>query len=358
MDSIFEKKGQPETRWFTAENPDGTRSAGGKANNGRKGSPCITLQQNEERTLVHVEGKSGVIRRIWMAVPGHSDESVQTGVRIRMYWDGAGIPAVDIPIGPFFMHTPGREIPFDCEAFSSAGGRTYLCFIPMPFRTGARITIANQSGGPLKDLFYEVDVALGDSVSENALYFHAAFTRAVAERFQDTELLPLTSGNGKLLGMFLCVLPNTKMPGWWGEGEVKVFLDGEQTPTLCSTGSEDYFGSSWGLSEYDGRYQGCLTNEAGFASMYRFHIPDPVYFDRSIRVTVQSLGLMWEDMPPLFEAAGAGTIYKAGTASPIDFGKDLPCLYEREGDAFSATSYFYLTSPFRAGFAPDSREHA
>ncbi len=347
MENIFEKSGKAETRWFTAENPGGEKSAGGTANNGRKGSPCITLQEGEERTIVDIKGRSGVIRRIWMAVPGHGDAQVQNGVRIRMFWDGADIPAVDVPIGPFFMHVPEKDIHFDCAAFSSAGGRSYICFIPMPFRSGARVTVVNQSGKPLKDLFYEADVTLGDAISDTALYFHARYTRAAAKLFEDTELLPLIHGDGKLLGMFLCVAPNVKMPGWWGEGEVKIYLDGETTPTLCGTGSEDYFGASWGMTESAGRYQGCLLDTDGAVCMYRFHIPDPVYFENSVRITVQSLGLMWEDMPPLFEAAGTGTVYKAGTALPIDPEKDLPCLYEREGDVFSAACYFYLDRPYR-----------
>ena len=341
---LFVYDGTAETRWFTAENPSGEKGAGGFANNGRKGSPCVTLADGEEKTVCRIDGGTGIVRRIWMAVP-YADPDAMNGIRIRMFWDRETEPAADLPIGPFFMHCPGEVIPFDTACFSSLEGRTCLCTVPMPFRDGCRIVLANQSGKTVENLFYEADVTVGDSIPEDALYFHAAFTAGTGKRFEDLELLPEVRGRGRYLGTFLCMQPNPAMPGWWGEGEVKLYLDGEQNPTLCGTGTEDYFGFSWGLSESAGYLHGCLANKPEHAALYRFHLPDPVFFKESLRVTVQSLGLMWLDMVPSFKDAGTDAVYRAGDGRPMDFETDPPCLYEREGDEYAVSSYYYLNRP-------------
>ncbi|MBO4366578.1 MAG: DUF2961 domain-containing protein [Clostridia bacterium] len=334
-----------ETRWYTAENPDGSRSGGGSANGGRKGSPCISLQNGESRTLAEVRDRSGVLRRIWMALPGYDTAETLNGLILSLYWEEEPRPAVALPVGSFFMHTPGRCVPFDTDAFGSAEGRTFLCYLPMPFRTGARVVLTNNTGGTLNTVFYELDFTFGDAIGSSALYFHALRTVRRAERFEDTELLPELTGSGRFIGICLTVTPNPAMPGWWGEGEVKGYLDGEKTPTLCGTGSEDYFGASWGLSEFAGRHNGCLKNEESLSSMYRFHFPDPVLFSRSFRLTIQSLGILWEGMREQFREAGTTEIFKAGERDRLIGDADIPCLYEREGDCFDATCYFYLDRP-------------
>ena len=341
-DNMFIYQQGVETRWFTAENPHGEKSKGGLSNNGRKGSPCVNIGDGERRVIAEISGRRGVIRRIWMALPDNDKYETVEGLWICVYWDGALEPAVEMPVGAFFMHTVGRSVAFENCAFSSSEGRTYICMIPMPFLDGALIALENRSGKKIENVFYEADVTLDDALEGDVLYFHASRNAGSTKLFEDFELLSEIRGKGRYIGTFLTVTPNPKMPEWWGEGEVKGYIDGESTPTLCGTGSEDYFGGSWGIAEFQGRYHGCLTNSPQFVSMYRFHVPDPVYFSSSFRLTIQSIGLMWEHMPELFRKAGTDRVYKAGTERLIDYKTDLPCLYEREGDILSATCYYYL----------------
>lgn len=336
-----------ETRWASPKNPSGERGKGGAENAGRKGSAFFPMKAGEQRVLAQVSGRSGVVRRIWMTLNDRSPKMLR-GMRIDMYWDGASKPGVSAPVGDFFGVGLGRVVPFQSAYFSSPEGRSFNAAIPMPFRQGMRIVLTNESGQDQPQVFYDVDYTLGDKLPADALYFHAVFRRENPTKLQrDYEILPRLSGKGRYLGTNVGVIADGQRYGasWWGEGEVKIFLDGDGAlATLVGTGTEDYIGTGYGLGAYSHQFQGAPIADAEHQryAFYRYHGPDPVYFRKDIRVTLQQIGFIWSNdgkpekplMPP---------IYKAGEGlKPLDLER-LPQvnLYERADD-YSSCVYFYL----------------
>ena len=352
-----------ETRWYTFENPQGTKGEGGKARYGRKGSPCTVIPKGKTLVLADIEG-SGTIRRIWMT-PSPRDADMLRGLRIEMYWDGAKTPAVQAPLGDFFCHSLGHMVRFENACFSSPEARSMNCFIPMPFRKSAKIQIVNESP---KDIwiYYDVAATIGDKHDDNTLYFHSYWRRenyTVVRR--DMTILPQLKGRGRFLGCNLGVRLHPSMTNfWWGEGEVKVYLDGDKEyPTLCGTGTEDYIGTAYGQGLFVNRFQGnhyantvegSPTNAYGF---FRFHIPDPVYFHKDIRVTIQVMGgpsyramldAMDKDPSLKFMKAGDGTQYY--TREELEKEPGRADVMERIDD-HCATAYWYMDKP-ENGLAP------
>jgi len=271
------------------------------------------------------------------------------GLKIEMFWDGALTPAVSAPFGDFFGHGLGHMSAFQSALFASPEGKSFACYIPMPFKTGMRIVLTNESGKDLQLLFYDVDYTLGDKHDADVLYFHAYFHRENPTTLQkDFEILPHIAGRGRYLGTTLSVEANKNlyMDNWWGEGEVKAYIDGDtNSPTLSGTGTEDYIGTGWGLNQYANLYQGAnfADNTNVRFSFYRYHVPDPVYFKKEIRVTIQQIGYASESKTgnPLYTT---GTpVYKAG-AGLVEKEKNSQGLFERQDD-WSAVAYFYLDKP-------------
>lgn len=281
------------TRWAGFENPQALKGQGGTANSGWKGRATESVRAGETKTLLDVTG-CGTVRRIWMTLHPREPRLLRS-LHLQMYWDGADQPAVSAPLGDFFGQILGRMAPFENEFFSSPEGRSLNCLIPMPFRRSARITLTNESNEDVPYLFYEVDFELQDKPhDQDTLYFHAYWHR---ERYttlsRDFELMPKVTGRGRYLGAHVGVMVNPDYTGWWGEGEVKIFLDGDTThPTLNNSGTEDYIGTAWGQGRFQHRYQGALAadDKLGHYTFYRYHVPDPVYFDRDVRVTIQQMG--------------------------------------------------------------------
>lgn len=339
-----------ETRWASPENPRGERGQGGQANAGRKGAPSFDLPAGGSRTLAEVKAGRGVVRRLWMTLNDRSPKMLR-GLRLEMYWDGAATPAVSAPVGDFFGVGLGRVVPFESALFSSPEGRSFNASVPMPFRTGMRIVLINDTDAPQPKVYYDVDYTLGDELPADALYFHAHFRRENPTTMQrDYEILPRVAGRGRYLGANLGVIVDGRRYGatWWGEGEVKFYLDGDTVlPTLNGTGTEDYIGTGYGQGAYSHRYQGApiADEEHQRYSFYRYHVNDPVYFRKDIRVTIQQIGFLWSNdgtpekpvTPPLY-AAGAGR-------RELDLKKLKQAnLFERADD-WSSCAYFYLDRP-------------
>jgi hypothetical protein len=205
--------------------------------------------------------------------------------------------------------------------------------------------LTNESDANLDELFYDVDYTLGDRHGANVLYFHAHYRRENPTQLQkDYQLLPRVEGRGRYLGTNIGVIVNRKTyhSTWWGEGEVKIYLDGDRdSPTLSGTGTEDYVGTAWGQGQFAHDFQGSpIADEKNLRwCFYRYHIPDPIYFYRDIRVTIQQIGYLAEhSRPPLMQA---GTrLYRAGPGLvEMDMSKDGK--FEREDD-WSSCTYFYL----------------
>jgi hypothetical protein len=339
-----------ETRWASPENPSGEKGQAGKANGGRKGSPAFPLAAGEQRVLAEVSGTSGTVRRIWATIFDRRPKMLR-GLRLDFYWDGAKIPAISAPIGDFFGMGLGQTAAFQSVLFASPEGRSFVCYVPMPFKTGMKLVVTNDTDTDLQLFFYDVNYTIGDQHGEDTLYFHAYFNRENLTRIQqDYELLRKIEGKGRFLGVNMGVVVNQKRYGksWWGEGEVKIYLDGDQPlPTLSGTGTEDYIGTGWMLGQYANLYQGCLLADNGRMRycFYRYHIPDPIYFRRDIRVTIQQIGIILpQDVEGLSNAQTP--IYRAGTGLvEMDTTRLQPFeLFEREDD-WSSCSYFYLDKP-------------
>jgi hypothetical protein len=345
-----------ETRWASPENPTGERGKAASTNGGRKGSAFFPLKAGEQRTLAEVKTGSGMVRRIWMTLNDRSPAMLR-GLRLDMYWDGAKQPAVSAPLGDFFGVGLGGIVPFESAIFSSPEGRSFNASIPMPFRNGMRVVLTNESGKDQRQVYYDIDYTLGDRLPADALYFHAHFRRENPTRMQhDFEILPHLNGKGRYLGTNVGVIVDGQRYGasWWGEGEVKIYLDGdEKLPTLSGTGTEDYIGTGYSLGTYSHLYQGATIadHERQRYAFYRYHLNDPVYFRQEIRVTLQQIGFFWSNdgtpekplLPPIYNA-GEGL-------HELDL-RHVPQvnLFERADD-YSSCAYFYLDRP-ENGLAP------
>ena len=342
--TLFEMPEGVETRWASGENQRGEKGKGGQANGGRKGSATVPIKAGESRILAQSTGTSGTVRRIWMTFPDRSPQMLRS-LRIEMFWDGAAKPAVSAPIGDFFGIGLGRRVPFESVFFSDPEGKSFNCVIPMPFKTGMKIVMVNESKDDLGELFYDVDYTLGDRHPANMLYFHANWRRENPTVIQkDYEILPKLTGKGRFLGTNIGVIVNSKeyFNTWWGEGEVKMYIDGDsQFPTIVGTGTEDYIGTAWGQGKFAHLYQGSpvADEDALRWCFYRYHVVDPVYFYRDIRITMQQIGyLAPHSREPLIY--NNRQLYEAGPGRvPKDLTKDGK--FERSDD-WSSTAYFYL----------------
>ncbi|MDX2150174.1 MAG: glycoside hydrolase family 172 protein [Bryobacteraceae bacterium] len=289
---LARKRPGVSTRWATFENRKAGKGAGGAENKGAKGRPFEAIAPGETKTLLDIEG-SGEIRRMWFTIQQRDPEMLRS-LLLEMYWDGAKTPAVAVPVGDFFGAILGRAVRFENELFSNPEGRSFNLYIPMPFRRGARVTLRNESTRPLPYLFYDIDFLLTPEPDPDALYFHAIWRRSRWNKpGEDFEFLPKVSGAGRFLGAHFGVITHPDNTGWWGEGEVKIWVDGDSgLPTIVGTGTEDYIGTGWGQGVYANRFQGCLVadEKAGQYTFYRYHVPDPVYFDKDLRATIQVMG--------------------------------------------------------------------
>ena len=247
------------------------------------------IDVGETKTVFDVKG-SGMIHRMWFTIRDRSPEMLRS-LKLEMYWDNAEKPAVSVPFGDFFSIGLGKKTSFENAFFSDPEGRSFNCRIPMPFRKAGKITITNESPIQLELIFYDINYSLNLRHDREVLYFHSYWNREQkTELAKDFEILPKVQGKGRFLGTNIGVIENSVYEGsWWGEGEVKMYIDGDTDyPTLSGTGTEDYIGTAWGQGKFNHLNQGCLiAGEEGQWCFYRFHVPDPVYFYSECRVTIQ-----------------------------------------------------------------------
>ena len=369
VEDLYRYKPQEQTRWASPENPAAAKGAGARENKGAKGHAFDTIAVGASHTLADISGP-GTIDRIWMTIEDRSAEALR-GLRLEMFWDGAATPAVSAPLGDFFLHGAGEMLPMETALLASPEGRSFVSYIPMPFRTRARIVITNESSKPVNLIFYDVDYRQVRSQPADALYFHAWWSRERATTLgRDFRILPRIEGRGRFLGASVTVLTNPVYEKtWWGEGEVKIALDGDRldAPTLVGTGAEDYIGTAWGQGAYVNRFQGApiATWEGeGRWTLYRWHVPDPVWFHRDIQVTLQQIGgarkaivqgLLVKGAPMIPVTIDPGS--RNNFQKLLETGKRLddPSLpdghtnYYRSDDV-AAVAYFYLDRP--AGTLP------
>ncbi len=359
--ALYQVKEGERPRWISFENPTGAKGQGAMENKGAKGHPYEPVAAGETKVLLDQQG-SGRIVRMWITVRDRSPEMLR-GLKLEMFWDGASKPAVAVPFGDFFGVGLGRTAVYETELFANPEGRSFVSYVPMPYRTGARVTVTNESGKDLEMLFYDIDIVSTDAPDPADLYFHAYWSRELAtEVGRDFEILPRVEGIGRFLGTNAGITANPQYGDhWWGEGEVKIYLDGDTDyPTLAGTGTEDYIGTGWGQGQYIQRFQGCSIADPGNRqwAFYRYHVPDPVYFEQDIRVTIQQMGgsqkenviaLLDKGVPlqPVTVQNPEVFIRLLDRDKPDLRDPDLPegwTNYYRSDDV-SATAYFYLDRP-------------
>ncbi|MFI9508276.1 glycoside hydrolase family 172 protein [Nocardia sp. NPDC052566] len=297
------------TRSVSAENPTGAPGGGARAVRGTgadaardlgvgwKVSPSIDLAPGENATLADVSGP-GVFRHLWLT----TDRSVLGLLTLRMQWDDAAEPAVEVPLGDFFCNAWGELALVDSEMIVVAPAGGLNSYWPMPFRRRARITLQN-NGDRTVPVYYQATYTEQDvPYSAGYLYARRRCSDPLGNPAVHT-ILDTVAGPGRYVGTYLAIRPGA--PGWWGEGELKFYLDGDtEHPTICGTGTEDYFGGAWNF-DMDGTYRPYSTAYLGLHQvlpagdiyrpeqrfgMYRWHVRDPICFDRELRVTVQALG--------------------------------------------------------------------
>lgn len=346
-ESLYRKPAGVRTVWANPENPTGEKGGAAKVWGGRKGAPCMrNFKPGETRVLAEAAG-CGIVRRIWITTEKRDKPQTLKGYRLECFWDGCDKAAVSVPLGDFFCFNSTKMSAYENAFFSSPEGRSFNCVIPMPFQNGMKITISNDTPSIEEvQFFYQVDYTLEDDVA-GALYFHAFYNReqSTAAR-RDYTILPQVKGCGRYLGASFGVIANPLMGNsWWGEGEVKCYIDGDDAyPTLAGTGTEDYIGTGWGQGRFANRYQGCLyaSEEEKRFSFYRFHGPDPVFFDEDIRVTIQQIGC--SEHVDIVKMLDNGLEVSDTGGTPI--GYDCPgAIFERFDDDWCSVAYFYLDAP-------------
>ncbi|HUV05800.1 MAG TPA: glycoside hydrolase family 172 protein [Armatimonadota bacterium] len=290
-----------KTRSISAENPEGKVGAGAQAvpdeNNpasmlgkGWKARPCITLPKNSNTVLADIKGP-GTIRHIWITV----DPKAYRDCILRLFWDGEATPSVEAPLGDFFANGHALRVNVNSIpiAVNPTGG--FNSYWPMPFRKGARIEVESQSREDVGGFFYQITYEL-DEVPNDAAYFHAQWRRSVTPIGEPQHtILEGVKGKGHYVGTYLAWTQLAN--GWWGEGEIKFFIDGDKEyPTICGTGTEDYFGGAWGFGDtFSTAFLGYplwrkVEGEVPKHGLYRWHILDPIRFESALKVTIQALG--------------------------------------------------------------------
>ncbi len=299
-----------QTRSISPENFTGEKGRGGMATEGTnagaardlgrgwKVSPSVDIAAGQTFTLADIQG-SGAIQQIWMTPTGDWRKSI-----LRFYWDDQEQPSVECPVGDFFCMGWCEYAQLSSLAVCVNPGSAFNCYWEMPFRKRGRITMTNIAHQPMR-LYYQVNYVLTD-VPADAAYFHAQFRRVnPLPAKQNYTILEGVQGKGQYVGTYLAWGVNSN--GWWGEGEIKFFLDGDREfPTICGTGTEDYFCGSYNFeNKKTKQYQEFTTPYAGLHQvirpdgvyqaqqrfgLYRWHIPDPIRFDKDLRVTIQALG--------------------------------------------------------------------
>ncbi len=275
---------------------------------GWKLSPSVVIKSKTTFTLAEIDS-AGSIQHIWMTPTGNWRYSI-----IRFYWDDETTPSVEAPVGDFFGMGWGQYAPLNSLAVTVNPGSAFNCYWPMPFRKKCRITMENIDEKDMV-LYYQVDYILTD-VPNDAAYFHAQFRRTNPLPYkQDYVLVDSIKGKGQYVGTYMAWGVHNN--GWWGEGEIKFFMDGDtQYPTICGTGTEDYFCGSYDFdtrkknpagvvetnyTEFSTPYAGLhqvIRGDGHYAvqqrfGLYRWHITDPIRFEKSLKVTIQALG--WRD---------------------------------------------------------------
>ena len=350
------------SRSVSPENPTGGKGEGGKADpwlhegtmwkparklgRGWKVSPFVNISGGEEKVLADISG-SGVITHLWMTAPPEFNRNAV----LRMYWDGEDRPSVEVPYGDFFCDGWGQSPEIRSLAVCINPERGYNAYWPMPFRNRARITLANDLEGALSGLYYEVSYLELERMPLWVPQFHASWRREHPLKEPGSFTIAQGIETGER-GLFACcyLAWRPEEDGWWGEGEAKLYPDGDEFPSICTTGTEDYFCGAWGFCR-DGVQRNFSTPTSGFHhfhdgtmragakyGLYRWHLEDPVLFRRDFRMEMQALGFRPSDRGSFPDGSPHGASY-------MKFRSDI-----------AATAFWYQTEPHAPFAALQPRE--
>ena len=299
-----------KTYSVSPENFTGEKGLGGAAETGTgefparelgrgwKISPSVILAPHSEFTMAEIEGE-GIVKHIWLTL----DSRFWRSVIFKIYWEGEEKPAVYTPIGDFFCNGWCEPTLVDSLAVTVNPRGGFNSYFEMPFRRRAKIVAENLSPENVY-LYYQIDF-VRTKLDKDSAYFHAQWNRTNPVRYKDDYVIVENiRGRGHYVGTYMARQVNSNQ--WWGEGEIKFFIDGDKEfPTICGTGTEDYFGGAWNFEQPLGQYCAYSTAYQGFApiykpdglykanqrfSMYRWHLVDPVTFEKDLKVTIQMLG--------------------------------------------------------------------
>lgn len=311
--STISKLSGAKTRSISPENYNGEKAGGARCEledgfakiaardlgKGWKVNPFIKIQPNATRVIADID-EPGAIQHIWLTPTGNWRFTI-----LRIYWDGQETPSVECPIGDFFCSGWGKFAQVSSLAVCVNPGSAFNCYWPMPFRKHCRITLENLDDQEVT-MYYQITYALAN-VEEDEAYFHAQFRRVNPLPYKNVyTILDGVKGKGQYVGTYMAWGVNNN--GWWGEGEIKFYMDGDKEyPTICGTGTEDYFCGSYDFEDpythdryvpfttpYTGLPQ-VITPDKLYQSqfrfgMYRWHITDPIRFESDLHVTIQALG--------------------------------------------------------------------
>ena len=298
----------------------------------------------ETKVLMDVEGP-GVITHIWLtflspephpwAKNGSADHQEML---FRIFYDGSKRPGVEAPVGDFFANCFGKRSEVISLPVIVEDGDSYNCFWQMPFRKSVRVEIENQSEKPISLLYYNIDWIKKESLPPDTPYFYAQYRQEYPVRNGRDYLILETEGKGHYVGTVLAV--RTRSPSWFGEGDEKIYIDGEKKASIWGTGTEDYFLSAWGLKTCGTPYFGTPYFDqwgivGGHTSAYRWHINDPIVFRKGIKVTIEHWGWISPDENPDYKSTSWN---------------------EREDDYASVAFWYQTGTPTFKARAPHARE--
>jgi hypothetical protein len=263
------------------------------------------IRPGETAVLAELAGPA-VIDHIWLTFNEARPNWLEGGgsaspdeLVLRMYWDGAEAPAVEAPLGDFFAAGFGLRREVRSAPIQVPGGDAYNSFWRMPFSRHARITVTNEGARNARSFYYQIDYTRVPSLPPGTAYFCAQYRREFPEVAGRDYLVLDAVGRGHYVGTVMSV--RSRSPYWFGEGDARIYVDGDARPTIQGTGTEDYFLSAWGLDQHSFPYAGAPylssdPSDLGFrATMYRWHIADPIRFQHSLRVTFEHTGWMSAD---------------------------------------------------------------
>ncbi|CAK9037427.1 DUF2961 domain-containing protein [Durusdinium trenchii] len=269
------------------------------------------LEPGKTRVLMEADGP-GVVTHLWMTFLGPQKHTwAKDGsanhqeMLLRIFYDGSDRPAVEAPVGDFFANCFGKRAEVISVPVVVEDADSYNCFWHMPFRKSIRIEVVNESKKPVSLLYYNIDWIKKDTIAEDVPYFYAQYKQEYPVKQGSDYVILDTKGKGHFVGTVLAV--RSRSPSWFGEGDEKVYIDGEEKPSIWGTGTEDYFLSAWGLKTTSTPYFGTPYFDqwgivGGHTAAYRWHVQDPWVFNKSIKVTMEHFGWMSPDENPDYKS--------------------------------------------------------